>query len=249
MIPFHCLLSRKLESAGKEKIAIHNAGLSVLAVALIKAKILFCYKIIEPDLFMGCGSWRFLQKTAGSMSGSPFLRESWPSPEFLVVGNEFLCRSKIFAWVIGPSSRAFNSSLPWKYEMLLQRVIFMHVTQAWSRKELCVWCVRWGCAGAKVCMSLDFQFSALALVICSLLKSCVRCIMCLLWLWVWLVIFKDSTHRILQGGPVHSSVLPWLNAEVRGQRSLQTHPAHGPAELSASVSWRQMAFLKILPMN
>lgn len=224
-------------------------GLSVLAVALTKAKILFWYKIIEPDLFMGCGSWRFLQKTAGSMSGFPFLRESWPSPELLLIGNEFLCRRKIFAWVNDPSSRAFNSSLAWKYGMLLQRVISIHVTQAWSRKELYVWRVRQGWAGAKVHMSLDFQFSLLALVICSLLKFCVRCIRCLLWLWVWLVIFKDSTHRILQGGPVHSSVLPWLNTEVRGQRSPQTHPMHGPAELSASVSWRQMAFFKILPMN
>lgn len=139
MTPFHCLLSRKLESAGKEKIAIHNMGLSVLAVALTKAKILFWYKIIEPDLFMGCGSWRFLQKTAGSMSGFPFLRESWPSPELLLIGNEFLCRRKIFAWVNDPSSRAFNSSLAWKYGMLLQRVISIHVTQAWSRKELYVW--------------------------------------------------------------------------------------------------------------
>lgn len=140
MTLFRCLLSRKLESAGEEKIAIHNAGLSVLAVALIKAKILLWYKIIEPDLFMGCGSWRFLQKTAGSMPGSPFLRASWPSPEFLLIGYEFLCRSEIFAWLIGPSSRAFNSSPAWKYDMLLQKVMSTHVTQAWSRKELCVMC-------------------------------------------------------------------------------------------------------------
>lgn len=227
MTPFRCLLSRKLESAGKEKIAIHNVGLSVLAVALIKAKVLFWYKIIEPDLFMGCGLWRFLEKTAGSVSASPFLRGSWPSSEFLLMGNELLCRSKIFAWVNGPSSRAFNSDLAWKYGMLLQRVISMHVTWAWSRKELCVWCVRWDWAEAKVCMSLDFQFSALALVIYSLLKSCVRCIRCLFWFWAWPVIFKDSAHRILQGGPMHSSALPWLNAEVRGQQEPEV-PANPP---------------------